>query len=173
MARSGRTGSYLLPLLPPGAYTVTVSKSGFLSPVYPSIQVYVTETATLNVRLRVGAVRQKASVSSEASQLQTASSSVGHITDERMMGSLPLVSRNYTQVGSKRPYGEFGSGMGSKASPRLDLQGGPHSWLRGKAHRCTPPLPEPARQRFGLVRRPKEPDQIARPNQAGSPVAAR
>ncbi len=97
-AQSDSSGAYLVPLLPPGDYTVTISKSGFTTPTYPSIRINVTETAVLNVRLRVGAVGQTVSVTSQASQLQTVSSALGRITDERMIESLPLVSRNYTQI---------------------------------------------------------------------------
>lgn len=97
-AQSGSDGGYRLPLLPPGSYSVTVSKSGFETVTYPSIQVEVTETATLNVRMQIGPMGQKVSVTSEASQLQTVSSALGRIIDERMMESLPLVSRNYTQI---------------------------------------------------------------------------
>ncbi len=98
MAQSDARGDYLVPLLPPGTYSVTVSKSGFETSAYPGIQVEVTETATLSVRMRVGPARQTVSVTSGTTQLQTVSSTLGRITDERMMENLPLVSRNYTQI---------------------------------------------------------------------------
>ncbi|HTU35726.1 MAG TPA: carboxypeptidase-like regulatory domain-containing protein [Candidatus Acidoferrum sp.] len=97
-ADSGARGAYLVPLLRPGSYSVTVSKSGFETSTYSSIPVEVTETATLNVRMQIGSIGQAVSVASEASQLQTVSSALGHITDERMIESLPLDSRNYTQI---------------------------------------------------------------------------
>ncbi len=96
--RSDLRGEYLVPLLTPGTYAVTVSKSGFETSTYPSIQLEVTETATLDVRLRIGTMERTVSVTSGASQLQTVSSALGRITDERMIESLPLVSRNYTQI---------------------------------------------------------------------------
>src|SRR5580704_4753265 len=55
-AVSGRSGSYTVPLLPPGEYRVEISKAGFRSVGYPSITVVVTETQTLNAKLEVGAV---------------------------------------------------------------------------------------------------------------------
>jgi hypothetical protein len=97
-AQSGARGGYLVPLLPPGSYSVTVSKNGFETSNDPSIQVEVTQTATLNVRMQIGPTGQTVSVTSDANQLQTVSSALGRITDEHMMESLPLVSRNYTQI---------------------------------------------------------------------------
>ncbi len=97
-AQSGARGGYFVPLLSPGSYSVIISKSGFETSTYPNIQIEVTETATLNVRMQIGPMRQTVSVTSGTSQLQTVSSALGRIADERMMESLPLVSRNYTQI---------------------------------------------------------------------------
>lgn len=96
--QTGGHGQYVLPLLPPGGYSVTVSKSGFGTAAYPAIQIQVAETATLDVRLRIGAVGQTVTVNSGTSLLQTVSSATGDITGERMVETLPLVSRNYTQI---------------------------------------------------------------------------
>jgi hypothetical protein len=95
---SGQNGSYLVPLLPPGAYRVEVSNSGFGASVYQGIHIYVTEPATLNVPLKIGTPTETIIVRAEASQLQTTSSALGHVTDQRMVENLPLVTRNYTQI---------------------------------------------------------------------------
>ncbi len=97
-ATSASNGSYSVPLLPPGAYRVDVSKTGFKTLSFSSVTVIVTETQTLNGRLEVGAVTERITVSSEAEQLQTASSALGHVTSEEMVTNLPLVTRNYTQI---------------------------------------------------------------------------
>ena len=97
-AVSGGNGSYSVPLLPPGNYGVEVTKTGFKVESFPRVVVIVTETQTLNVKLEVGAVSEHVTVSSEAEQLQTASSALGHVTNEEMVTNLPLVTRNYTQI---------------------------------------------------------------------------
>jgi hypothetical protein len=97
-ATSAQNGSYSIPLLPPGAYRVDVSKTGFKMLSFSSVAVIVTETQTLNARLEVGAVSEHITVSSEAEQLQTASSALGRVTNEEMVTDLPLVTRNYTQI---------------------------------------------------------------------------
>jgi hypothetical protein len=70
-ATSGGHGSYEFPLLAPGSYRVAVVKEGFKTSVFASIVVRVTETATLNVPLQVGAVSQNVVVTSTAPQLDT------------------------------------------------------------------------------------------------------
>ncbi len=98
LTQSSAHGAFLLSLLPPGAYVLTVSHAGFATSSYPNLQVHVAATIIRNVRLRLGPVSQKVTVASAASPLQTVSSSLGRITDERLIASLPLVSRNYTQI---------------------------------------------------------------------------
>ena len=95
---SQANGTYLVPLLPPGAYRVEISKAGFKLSSYAAIRVNVTETETLNGRLEVGAVNEQVTVSAEAEQLQTESAALGRVTNEEMVVNLPLVTRNYTQI---------------------------------------------------------------------------
>jgi Carboxypeptidase regulatory-like domain/TonB dependent receptor len=91
-------GSYLAPLLPPGTYRIEVSKSGFKRAVLAGISVFVTETHTANIKLEVGAVTESVTVVVQAELLETQSQTLGHVTDERMVEGLPLVTRNYTQI---------------------------------------------------------------------------
>ena len=55
-------GMFRVPLLLPGAYTVTVSQAGFAPNTSHSIQVTVSETASLNVTLAIAAVNQSVQV---------------------------------------------------------------------------------------------------------------
>src|SRR6266516_2880471 len=50
------TGSYNLPSLVPGAYTVTVEKTGFMSTVLTGITLQVDQKARLDVQIQVGQV---------------------------------------------------------------------------------------------------------------------
>jgi hypothetical protein len=91
-------GRYLFPLLQPGVYKVEASREGFKTGTFEQVRINITETATLNLPLQVGAVREVVSVEAEPMQLDTVSSALGHVTDQHMVESLPLVSRNYTQI---------------------------------------------------------------------------
>src|SRR5947209_8732401 len=91
-------GRYLFPLLPPGVYKVEASREGFKTGTFEQVRINITETATLNIPLQVGAVREVVSVEAQPMQLDTVSSALGHVTDQRMVEALPLVTRNYTQI---------------------------------------------------------------------------
>src|SRR5262249_26259328 len=100
---SQRDGSYSVPLLPPGSYRVEFSRAGFKASVKSGLQINVTETARLNVQLAVGAVQEEVTVTAEAQLMQTESSTLGTVTTGEQITSLPLVSRNYTQIVALNP----------------------------------------------------------------------
>ena len=100
---SGANGNYIVPLLLPGTYRIEVSNPGFKASVYPGVHIDVTETASLNVRLEIGTPTETVTVTTEASQLQTESSTLGTVTSGDQVRELPLVTRNYTQIISLNP----------------------------------------------------------------------
>ena len=95
---SQANGGYQAPLLFPGTYRIEVSKAGFKTAVLTGINVYVTETRATNIKLEVGEMTQTVTVNARPDILQTDSPALGHVTDERMVEGLPLVTRNYTQI---------------------------------------------------------------------------
>ncbi len=97
-AASSAAGTFLVPLLPPGQYKLVVSKVGFKQAEYIAVPVNVTETRRLDVELQVGALNESVSVQEQAEALQTESSALGHVTTSEQVQSLPLVTRNYTQI---------------------------------------------------------------------------
>lgn len=127
-ATSDAHGVFLVPLLPPGSYAMRVSHNGFAAAAYPNLQVAVTDTVTVNVGLRLGAEGQTIAVTAGASPVETTSSALGRVTDARMIGSLPLVSRNYTQILGLSPgvSGDINnaSALGSGATSRAAATGG-------------------------------------------------
>jgi hypothetical protein len=97
-ATTQNNGSYLVPLLPPGEYRVETSAKSFKSARFDRIAIHVTETAALNIRLELGAINETVNVQAIPELVQTNSSALGNVTDQRMVESLPLVTRNYTQI---------------------------------------------------------------------------
>jgi len=91
-------GLYVISLLPPGQYTLEVTKQGFKSVLSSDVQVNVAETTVQNIPMKAGAVTETVTVTSAAVELQTESSELGRVTDSEMIESLPLVTRNFTQV---------------------------------------------------------------------------
>ncbi|HEY4010950.1 MAG TPA: TonB-dependent receptor [Acidobacteriaceae bacterium] len=100
---SNDNGLYLVSLLPPGRYTLEVTKQGFKLASSPSVQVIVAETTVLNVRMEIGTVSETVTVDSSSVELQTESSALGRVTDAQMIENLPLVTRNFTQIVGLNP----------------------------------------------------------------------
>jgi Carboxypeptidase regulatory-like domain len=91
-------GKYLVPLLPPDIYKVEVSSKNFKTAVFERVKINITETAALNAQLQIGSFTQIMTIEAEPEQLDTTSGALGHITDQRVVENLPLVTRNYTQI---------------------------------------------------------------------------
>jgi carboxypeptidase family protein/TonB-dependent receptor-like protein len=117
---TGANGTFTVPLLLPGAYRVEVSQTGFRSVTVPHVQITVTETNALNIRLEVGQIAETVVVEAQVAQLQTESSTLGRVTSSEQVNSLPLAMRNFTQIIALNPgvsaeianAGELGRGGG-------------------------------------------------------------
>lgn len=96
--RSSSAGIYRAGLVPPGMYTIRAEAPGFQQTEVQSIAVVVTETATVNISLRVGAVVTEVAVSAAPPMAQTESAALGRATDGRVITALPLANRNFTQI---------------------------------------------------------------------------
>jgi outer membrane receptor protein involved in Fe transport len=95
---SGLAGTYMAGLLPPGSYRVEVAKQGFKTATRADLQVAVTETASLNIQLTVGQATESVTIAAEAAIVQTESSALGRVVNTNDVTSLPLVTRNFTQI---------------------------------------------------------------------------
>jgi Carboxypeptidase regulatory-like domain/TonB dependent receptor len=91
-------GSYKFSLLPPGTYSVKFSSTGFKTAEVPAVTVNVTETPVLNRSLEVGAQSEQVTVESNVETIQTQNATNGGVVSSQEVTSLPLVSRNYTQI---------------------------------------------------------------------------
>lgn len=91
-------GLYRVLLLPPGKYSTEVSAQGFKSVRFPDITINVAETRTLNVSMTVGTAGESVTVEGAAAQVQTENATLGSVVGEQTLRSLPLTTRNYTQI---------------------------------------------------------------------------
>jgi hypothetical protein len=102
-AQSQANGEFSIQLLSPGPYNVQLIAAGFRTWNATDVNVVVTETAALRVRLQVGARGESVTVTGAETQLQTESAQLGSVTDTHEIESLPLVSRNYLQIVGLNP----------------------------------------------------------------------
>src|SRR5882724_1647865 len=101
--RTGADGDYVVPLLPPGNYSVTVAAPGFKTQTNTNVVVEVATTATANIKLQLGEASQSVTVEATAVVLQTDSATNGGVVNDKTVPALPLSSRNYTQILDLQP----------------------------------------------------------------------
>ncbi|MET0645279.1 MAG: TonB-dependent receptor [Pyrinomonadaceae bacterium] len=97
-AATGGEGDFALPLLPPGRYRVEVSAQGFKRVVVEDLEVNVTQTSTINLRLEPSSVDETVTVTAEGTLVQQESSQVGRVIESRAISTLPLPTRNFQQL---------------------------------------------------------------------------
>src|ERR1700677_1518409 len=78
---SDASGPYDVELLPVGDYSVKVSNTGFKTYEQKGIHLLVNQDARVDAALQTGAVQQVVVVQSNATQLETASSTMGKVVD--------------------------------------------------------------------------------------------
>jgi hypothetical protein len=112
-----------------------VVQSGFKTAHFLHVRIAVAETATLNVRLEIGAVSEQITVQGGAGQLQTESSTLGRVTDGEQIRTLPLVTRNCSQIIALNPgvaaeVTDAGHSVRDSAGPRVQdsFRMGAPSW---------------------------------------------
>jgi len=128
---SAADGSYLLALLLPGLYDLEMAKDGFRLARLAHVQVLVAERATRDVRLEIGMISERVIVKAPTEELQKQSSTLGRVTDGEQIRTLPLVTRNYSQIIALNPAvaadvtdaGALGPGFSGPAGPGLVSNG--------------------------------------------------
>jgi hypothetical protein len=91
---SSTQGTYTIPALPPGTYTVTVKLEGFKTAVYNDVVLNAGVPSALAARLEIGGITETVTVSSASPIVQTVSSAVSSTINTQQIQNLPLTSRN-------------------------------------------------------------------------------
>ena len=100
---SDNGGRFGFLLVPPGAYQLGAQKTDFEPLTIPDIHVTVTETLRVELRLQLATRHERTETVSSALMVDIDSSALGRDVGERAMSSLPLVTRNFTQVAGLSP----------------------------------------------------------------------
>lgn len=87
-------GTYTIPDLDPGAYTVTVTVTGFKTLVRNNIEIRAGVPLGLDLALEVGDISQTVTVTSESPLLTTDTGSSSQVLNTDLVGSLPLLGSN-------------------------------------------------------------------------------
>jgi Carboxypeptidase regulatory-like domain/TonB dependent receptor-like, beta-barrel len=112
---SGEDGYYVLPTLPIGTYTVTITKEGFETLKVPNVVLNAGTAGVVDGSLRLGEVTQSVEVSGGAPVIEPARTNIGRTITETEVQNLPLTSRN--------PYNliMFQPGISGHPNPELGI----------------------------------------------------
>ena len=102
-AISDESGRFGFLLLLPGEYAVRVSESGFQRETIQNIHVFVTETVRLELTLQIAAQADTVEVVSSTQMVQPNSLTLGRAVGETTVRTLPLVTRNFSQIAALSP----------------------------------------------------------------------
>lgn len=113
-AETDANGFFTVPLLPPGRYKITASKAGFRQ-VFQDLTLEVNQTARFDIALEVGTVSESVEVKATTPLIESDSSSIGQVVEQRQVAELPLNGRNFVQLATLGP-GVTGVGFGAKGT---------------------------------------------------------
>jgi hypothetical protein len=116
-------GTYSFVNVIPGQYRLDIEKTGFKRFSHPNVVVQVQLDTHVDASLAVGAASEVVEVTSETTLLQTESSSLGQVVEQRKANELPLNGRNIFNLITISPAAVAQGGSG--ASP---VGQNPFSW---------------------------------------------
>ncbi len=96
--KTNQSGFYSAPSLRPGSYQVTVTKEGFRAERTKEFEVRVQDRVELNFQLEIGTTSSEIVVSASAPLLESETSSLGQVVEEKTVNELPLNGRNFIQL---------------------------------------------------------------------------
>lgn len=126
---SSSTGNYVIPSLPVGPYTLSVSLTGFKAYTRTGINLNTNDNLRLDVILEVGQTSERVEVSAETPPLKTESTEVSTTMENKLVTDMPLAiagigggMRNAFSIMMMMP--QVKSGNGESAWDDLQVGGG-------------------------------------------------
>ena len=134
-AQTSDSGDYVFPTFPSERYTLNFELAGFKKGVHKSIALDVNQVITLNMTMQLGTAQEVVDVTSEAPLVDTTSTQLGAVVNNRSVNELPLNARDtyqflQLQPGVQSQLGSSGSTFyGSGDAGAVSVNGG-----RGRAN---------------------------------------
>jgi hypothetical protein len=97
------SGDYVFPEMAIGTYTLSFDLSGFKTNVRKSVELNLNQVITLNMTMQVGASKEIVEVTSEAPLVDTTSTQLGAVVNDRAVSQLPLNARDTYQFLQLQP----------------------------------------------------------------------
>jgi Carboxypeptidase regulatory-like domain len=97
-AISNDQGNYVFPLVKPGVYRLTAEQTGFKLSEQTGIELETGMQVRIDVKLEIGTVSDRVVVEAAAPLLQSESSAVGAVVENRTIINMPLIDRRAAQL---------------------------------------------------------------------------
>src|SRR6266478_386794 len=91
-------GAYLLPSLPIGTYRIQINASGFQSSIISNLKLEVATALTQNIQLKVGQAAEKIEIVADAALVDTTTTGVGQVINDKVVQEIPLNGRHFTDL---------------------------------------------------------------------------
>jgi len=101
--QSSDSGDYTFVSVPPSVYTLEFEQTGFKKNVRKGVTLEVNQIVTLNMTMQLGATQEVVDVTSEAPLVDTTSTQLGAVVDDRTVSQLPLNARDTYQFLQLQP----------------------------------------------------------------------
>jgi outer membrane receptor protein involved in Fe transport len=113
-ATTGPDGNYIFTSLQPGIYTLAAEATGFRKVQRTGVQLQVNQRAQIDLDLEVG-LGETVLIEGTAPLLESQSSVLGSVIQEKQVQDLPLNGRNFVQLATLSP-GVSGAGSGMRGT---------------------------------------------------------
>lgn len=130
-AETNDSGYYGFPALPPGAYSVAVSRQGFRRAERTDIKIDVNQDLRLDFALELGTAAETVTVASDAPLVNLSDATIGKVIGQTSMVNLPLNGRNALSLVTLTPSVRFNASSPSGFADRgatlaaFQVNGGP------------------------------------------------
>jgi hypothetical protein len=94
-AETNDDGDYTVALLPTGRYRVTAESAGFRKSIFSDVTVDVDQTVRVDFAMVIGAATEEVNVKDTPPAVQTDTSALGQVLNNRLVQQLPLNDRNF------------------------------------------------------------------------------
>jgi hypothetical protein len=111
-------GYYQLVDLPPGTFSVQISKEGFSTFTVEHVQQVVGQTGTLNAKLFVAGTKQETTITEALVQLDKVDATIGAPIEQEQVNELPINGRNWATLTGLVP-GAIDNGAGDQRTIRF------------------------------------------------------
>jgi outer membrane receptor protein involved in Fe transport len=112
---TGGAGTYIFTSLQPGRYRLTAELPGFRKVERTGVELQVNQRAQIDLDLELGLVSESLLIEGKAPLLETQSSVLGSVIDEKQVQDLPLNGRNFVQLATLSS-GVSGAGSGMRGT---------------------------------------------------------